>query len=143
MSLKVEILNEQPDVIPDQLLDLLHGLLNKAAELEQVDHKEVVITFVDNERIRELNHDFRQLDKPTDVLSFPLEEEDALGDIIISIPRAREQATEYNHSFEREMGFLTVHGFLHLLGYDHHTDPEEKEMFLRQEQILQAFGLTR
>lgn len=143
MSLRIEILNEQTDPLSEGLMNLLRQLLQKGAEMEQVADKEIALTFVDNERIREINREFRNLDKPTDVLSFPLEEEDALGDIIISIPRAKEQAADYGHSFEREMGFLAVHGFLHLLGYDHHTDEEEKQMFGKQEQILQAYGLIR
>lgn len=143
MSLRVEIINEQQEQVPDELTELLVQLLQKAAEIQEVADKEVAVTFVDNEQIREINKEFRKIDKPTDVLSFPLEEEDALGDIIISIPKAREQAQEYNHTFHREMGFLAVHGFLHLLGYDHETAEQEKEMFTRQEQILQVFGLTR
>jgi len=143
MSLHVEIMNEQEEEISHELTEMLNQLLNLAAEMENVGNKEVAITFVTNEHIREINKEFRQIDKPTDVLSFPLEEEDALGDIIISIPRLKEQALEYGHSFARELGFLTVHGFLHLLGYDHETEAEEKEMFAKQEQILQEFGLTR
>lgn len=143
MSLQVEIIDEQTEEISNEVLEMLNQLLNLAAETEKVANKEVAITFVSNEHIREINREFRHLDKPTDVLSFPLEEEDALGDIIISIPRAKEQAQEYGHSFAREMGFLAVHGFLHLLGYDHETAQEEKEMFAKQEQILQEFGLTR
>ncbi len=143
MTLMVEILNEQEELLTSEQLDTLVHLLEKAAELEGISEKEVAITFVDNERIRELNQQFRNKDKTTDVLSFPLDEEDALGDIIISIPKVREQAEEYGHSFERELGFLTVHGFLHLLGYDHETEAQEREMFARQEQILQVFGLIR
>ncbi len=67
----------------------------------------------------------------------------ALGDIVISVPRMKQQATEYGHSLQRELGFLVLHGVLHLLGYDHQTDEEEKVMFERQENILNAYGLTR
>ena len=143
MTLMVEMLNEQEETITPEQMDTLVHLLEKAAESEGISDKEVAVTFVDNERIKELNRQFRNKDKSTDVLSFPLDEEDSLGDIIISIPKAREQAEEYGHSFERELGFLTVHGFLHLVGYDHETEAEEKEMFARQEQILQQFGLIR
>lgn len=143
MSLHIEFLNEQKDPIADDVIEMLGQLLQVGARIEEVANKEVAITFVSNEHIREINKEFRQIDKATDVLSFPLEEEDALGDIIISIPRAKEQAQEYGHSFAREMGFLAVHGFLHLLGYDHETDEEEKEMFAKQDEILAAFGLTR
>ncbi|MBP1930532.1 rRNA maturation RNase YbeY [Ammoniphilus resinae] len=143
MSIQVEILNEQKDEIAPTMIEMLKQLLQKGAEMEKVEEKEVVVTLVDNEQIKQLNREFRNLDKPTDVLSFPLDEEDSLGDIIISIPRAKEQATEYGHSFERELGFLTIHGFLHLLGYDHHTEEEEKEMFGKQEKILSEYGLSR
>lgn len=143
MNVEVEIMNEQEENIPETLTTLLVKLLNKAAEMEGIKDKEVAVTFVDNDHIQQLNRQFRDKDKPTDVLSFPLDEEDALGDIIISIPKAREQAEQYGHSFEREMGFLAVHGFLHLLGYDHETEEEEKAMFGRQEQILLEYGLTR
>ncbi|MDP4137699.1 MAG: rRNA maturation RNase YbeY, partial [Bacillota bacterium] len=93
---------------------------------------------------------------PTDVISFALEEDGegeveiigadmppVLGDIIISVDKAREQAEEYGHSLMRELGFLTVHGFLHLLGYDHMTEEEEKEMFTKQKEILNRYGLSR
>lgn len=143
MTLRIEFVNEQRDELTMEQLELLKRLLRKAAESEGVTNKEVAVSFVDNERIRRLNKQFRQIDKPTDVLSFPLGEEDMLGDIIISIPKAKEQARAYNHSFERELGFLTVHGFLHLLGYDHQSTAEEKEMFERQERILKQVGLTR
>lgn len=143
MTLRIEFVNEQRDELTMEQLELLKRLLRKAAESEGVTNKEVAVSFVDNERIRRLNKQFRQIDKPTDVLSFPLGEEDMLGDIIISIPKAKEQARAYNHSFERELGFLTVHGFLHLLGYDHQSTAEEKEMFERQERILEQVGLTR
>ena len=105
---------------------------------------EVSVTFTDNEKIRELNRTYRNIDRETDVLSFPLFDEDfsdgekaALGDVVISLEKAVRQAEEYGHSFEREVAFLTVHSLLHLLGYDHETSAEdEKEMFFRQEEIL-------
>jgi probable rRNA maturation factor len=100
--------------------------------------------------------EYRGKDYPTDVISFALEEiteeevpiigEDVprvLGDIIVSVPKAVSQAEEYGHSFEREIGFLIVHGFLHLLGYDHMEKADEQEMFALQEDILNKFGLTR
>ena len=98
---------------------------------------------------------YRDKDKVTDVISFALEEDEpeidineldiprVLGDIIICTDVAHEQAENYGHSFERELGFLALHGFLHLLGYDHMTDEDEKEMFGRQDAILNAYGLTR
>lgn len=108
---------------------------------------EVSITFTDNESIRELNREYRDIDRPTDVLSFPMDDEgdgSVLGDIVISLERAMEQAEEYGHSLEREISFLTVHSCLHLLGYDHETGEEdEKEMFGKQEAILQTIGQLR
>lgn len=113
------------------------------------------ITFTDNEGIRALNNEYRHKDSATDVLSFPMytmrdgdvPEEDIaaeLGDIVLSLERAGEQAKEYGHSFERETAFLTVHSVLHLLGYDHETSPEEEaDMFRRQREIMEILGLKR
>lgn len=158
--LQVEILNEQQEEISEATIQLMEKCLRAAAASEDVSG-EVVVTLVDDARIHELNRDYRGVDRPTDVLSFAMNEEgegemeifvdeeelaefpNMLGDIVISIPRTKAQAEEYGHSFEREIGFLVVHGFLHLLGYDHGTAEEEKEMFGKQEEILQSIGLTR
>jgi probable rRNA maturation factor len=169
--------------ISHELIARLEELLRLAGSAEQVKDGEVALTFVDDEAIRELNKQYRGIDKPTDVLSFSMLEmtedeltivfgdeefadddfapdaghdeaededeeegesyEEPLGDIVISVPRAIAQAQEYGHSIERELGFLFVHGFLHLIGYDHNTEEEEKAMFSRQEDILQQAGLTR
>lgn len=138
--------------ITEQQAQLLSELLQIAAEAEQVAGGEVSLSFVDDEAIQSLNREYRGVDSPTDVLSFPmlsedewdsLEPEDLLGDIIISIPTAIRQSEQYGHSFERELGFLLVHGFLHLLGYDHETEEQEQEMFALQERILQQAGLAR
>jgi probable rRNA maturation factor len=156
MKLMIDFIDETNEVTEEQL-ETIEKLLNYAAKLENVDdNAEVSITFVDNETIQEINREYRSIDKPTDVISFALEEmgEDeveivgddlprVLGDIIISIPKAKEQAEEYGHSFMRELGFLAVHGFLHLLGYDHETPEDEKKMFTRQKEILEAYGLKR
>ncbi|UFT97814.1 rRNA maturation RNase YbeY [Radiobacillus kanasensis] len=145
------------DQVKPEHFDLVEKLLEQAAELEQVsDEAELSVSFVDNDEIQTINREYRNIDKPTDVISFAMQEsmEDEpeivgddvpllLGDIIISVDKAEEQATEYNHSFERELGFLAVHGFLHLLGYDHMNEDDEKKMFGRQEEILHAFGLSR
>jgi probable rRNA maturation factor len=108
------------------------------------------IAFVSNQRIKTLNRDWMGKNKPTDVLSFPLELDPPpagvpweVGEIVISLERAQEQASEYGHSFEREMAFLFVHGMLHVLGFDHMEPDEEKEMFGRQKQILAAAGFRR
>ncbi|WCN38780.1 rRNA maturation RNase YbeY [Aneurinibacillus uraniidurans] len=159
MKIDVEFIQEYEPEVSDELLATLARVLEAAAELEEVDG-EVTVTFVDNESIHELNRDYRGIDRPTDVLSFAMNEEgedemeiildeemdelpNMLGDIVISIPKAREQAEEYGHSFEREMGFLVAHGFLHLLGYDHETEEDEKEMFARQDEILNRVRLVR
>ena len=106
---------------------------------------EVSVTFTDNEGIRALNRTYREIDRATDVLSFPLfeetETEKQLGDIVLSLERCREQANEFGHSFERECAFLTVHSTLHLLGYDHvNSEEEERDMRARQTAIVTAMG---
>lgn len=155
MALSLVWNNESyPDISPEWI-PKLEQLLQIAGEAEGVQEGEVSLSFVDDETIRELNREYRGIDRPTDVLSFPLVEEDAelvpeeadghlmWGDIIISVPAARRQSEEYGHSLEREIGFLFVHGFLHLLGYDHDTEENEREMFDLQEDILQRAGLKR
>ena len=156
MSLTIDFLDET-DTVKEEATARLASLLNFAAEqLKVEDGSEVSITFVGNERIREINREYRKKDVPTDVISFPMEEPGdgemeitgdgmprILGDIIISIPKTEEQAKEYGHSFMRELGFLAVHGFLHLLGFDHETKEEETEMFSLQKDILDGYGLSR
>lgn len=156
MSLEIDLFDEVQQLSDDEIEEI-KKLLNFAAVKEKVEPgSEVSVTFVSNERIHEINREYRQKDRPTDVISFALEEEGEgelkvvgdeipriLGDIIISTAKAREQAEEYNHSFMRELGFLAVHGFLHLLGYDHETEEQEKEMFTKQREILDEYGLIR
>ncbi|MGM0752215.1 MAG: rRNA maturation RNase YbeY [Bacillota bacterium] len=156
MTLLIDFIDET-EKLSDEETNLVQNILNFAAIKEEVeDDSEVSVTFVTNERIQEINREYRHKDLPTDVISFALEElgEDeveivggqiprVLGDIIISIDRAKEQAEEYNHSFSRELGFLALHGFLHLLGYDHMEEIDEKEMFQRQKDILDEYGLKR
>lgn len=158
MKLKIYFENEQ-DKLP--ITYKLKMLIREAVEatLDFEDYRnicEVSVTFTDNEGIRELNNKFRQIDRPTDVLSFPLfdfegssdeppvdEMMNMLGDIVISLERAKEQADEYGHSFEREVAFLTVHSMLHLLGYDHETGEEDdKNMRARQSEIMDIMGLS-
>ncbi len=107
--------------------------------------KNMQIIFVDQNTIHEMNKTYRNIDRPTDVLSFINDDPDdnSLGDIFISIEQARIQAADYGHSFEREIGFLAVHGYLHLLGFDHHTEAEEKIMIQEQERILKNAHLER
>lgn len=165
MSLELVWNNEQEQFeITEELIALLESILQKAGEAEGVEDGEVDLTFVDDEAIHELNREYRGIDRPTDVLSFAMHEvtndeleiiyeldegeeqgnvPDVLGDIIISVPRAKLQSEEYGHSLERELGFLFVHGFLHLLGYDHQDEASEAEMMGKQEAVLAEVGLTR
>lgn len=120
------------------------------AELESLDPEaEVSLSFVDNETIRGLNDQYRGIDEPTDVLSFPqdddlpLELPYILGDIVISLERAAEQAQEYGHGLEREVLYLAVHGLLHLIGYDHQTEEDKSAMRAREEEVLAKLGLGR
>lgn len=153
----VEIIDEQ-QYLTEDTKDMLVKLLVCAANYENIDkdNTELSLSFVDIEEIHNINKEYRGIDRPTDVISFALNDEvedeldiiggdetNYLGDIIICVDIAKEQAKEYNHSVERELGFLTVHGFLHLLGYDHMTEEEEKEMFSKQDAILAEFGLNR
>ena len=109
------------------------------------------IIFVSNEEIHEINKEYRNIDRVTDVISFALEDNEEetfseyrlLGDIYIAIDVAYDQAIEYNHSREREVCFLATHGILHLLGYDHMTIEEEKEMFEKQEELLKEYEINR
>lgn len=156
MHLELDLVDETNE-LNESNLEFVSNLLNHAAKMEELEiGTEVSVTFVTNEAIHEINKQYRQKDAPTDVISFALEEVTegemvpvgvdmprVLGDIIISVERTKEQAQEYGHSFERELGFLAVHGFLHLLGYDHMTKEDEEEMFGRQKVILDAFGLSR
>ncbi|MFD3269124.1 rRNA maturation RNase YbeY [Paenibacillus dendritiformis] len=165
-SVKLEWNNEQERLpIEPRLIELLERILQEAARTEGVDGGEVALTFVDDAGIHELNREYRGIDRPTDVLSFAMREstdeemdilyeveedaelarldDDLLGDIIISTERAQAQAEEYGHSLEREIGFLFVHGFLHLLGYDHQDEKSEREMMDKQEAVLGRVGLIR
>lgn len=150
-------LNDQTESLSNENLQLIEKMLHHAAEDQGIEAgSELSVTFVNNEEIQQINNDYRGKNDPTDVISFAMEElgegeiainvpgaPRMLGDIVISIERAKEQAADYGHSEERELGFLAIHGFLHLLGYDHMEDEDEKEMTEKQESILQSFGLRR
>ena len=162
----IEIVDETGQV-SEEIIKQTQDILEFAAQKTGKEKKEMAVTFVTNERSHELNLEYRDTDRPTDVISLEykpeldiaIDEEDLLnhpeltemlddfdayiGELFISVDKAREQAEEYGHSFEREMGFLAVHGFLHINGYDHYTPEEEAEMFGIQEEILTAYGLTR
>lgn len=161
--MKLSILNQQDKL---KVTKEMRGLIKQAAEatLDYMGFRkdvEISVMLTDNGEIRTLNNLHRGIDRATDVLSFPMFEYDesgeivedyaefnelgelCLGDIVISMERAQEQAAEYGHSIDREVGFLTVHSMLHLLGYDHMTDEDEAEMFGYQDEILNEMGLER
>ena len=157
MSNKVLITNSQKAVkVPSGLRILIRRACNAVLEYEHFDDPaEISVTFVDNASIAELNNQYRNKPMPTDVLSFPLGENGVydvdenngrkmLGDIVISMERAQEQATLYGHPLQREVAFLTVHSMLHLLGYDHETSPlEERKMREKEEEVLGELGISR
>jgi probable rRNA maturation factor len=154
---KVNILNQQNKVkVPTGVRMLIRRCCHAVLELEKFDGSaEVSVSFVDNEQIHKLNKEYRDIDKPTDVLSFPLGEDgkydknpdtDAymLGDIVISVEKAIEQAEEYGHTLQREIGYLTVHSMLHLMGYDHvDGGVEAVRMREKEENVLTNLGLKR
>ena len=148
--------SDHTDLVKDEWYEQIDSLLTFAKKQENIESDaELSVTFVDKDEIQNINKVYRDKDKVTDVISFALEEDEpgidmndleiprVLGDIIICTDVAQEQAESYGHSFERELGFLALHGFLHLLGYDHMTEDDEKEMFGRQDAILNSYGLTR
>ncbi len=154
---KVVITNEQKKVkIPKGMRLLIRRCCTAVLVMEEFPQDaEVSVTIVDNERIRELNKQFRDIDSETDVLSFPLGEngvydinydtnEAELGDIVLSLEKAEEQAARYGHSLDREVGYLTVHSMLHLLGYDHEKGGIELvRMREKEEKVLTELGLRR
>ncbi|MBQ3615009.1 MAG: rRNA maturation RNase YbeY [Anaerotignum sp.] len=149
--------NRTEELLSAELEDAIQKAAAESLKYEAFDENcEISVSIVDNEEIRQINKQFRNIDRATDVLSFPMltfeEGEEAevnendeiiLGDIIISLERAREQAEEYGHSLKREIAFLTAHSMLHLLGYDHMEPEEEAEMFRRQKEILIQAGFPR
>ncbi len=132
-------------------LDTVKDLLDFVVERESLQNCMFNIIIVDNEYIHKINKEYRGIDRPTDVISFALEDNKdfiepefrVLGDIYISVDKAHEQAILYGHSFLRELSFLTVHGLLHLLGYDHMEKEDEIVMFGKQDELLNAFGITK
>lgn len=147
---KLEIFKQVEDEIVE--LEEVEKVLYKAMEKEGLENTSFNLIIVDNEYIHELNKTYRNIDRETDVITFALEDEDSLvigtderilGDIYISIDKARSQAEEYGHGLLRELAFLAVHGFYHLLGYDHMSQEEEKIMFKKQEEVLLEYGISR
>jgi len=158
--MKISIINKQKKImINKELRETIKNIIVKAVELENIKVPfEVCIVLTGNIAIRKLNRKFRNMDKPTDVLSFPMfekseikrifkkgseEEIIAFGDIVMSLEKAAEQAEEYGHSFEREAGYLAVHGFLHLIGYDHIGKEEKEIMREKEEKIMSSMSLER
>ena len=147
---KVELFNQTEKEINE--LDTVLKVLDSALKKENLDNVSFNLIIVDNEYIHELNRTYRNIDRETDVITFALEDEDSivlpsdervLGDIYISIDKAESQSQEYGHSLLRELSFLAVHGFYHLLGYDHMTEEDEKVMFKKQEEVLEEYGISR
>ncbi|MBM7618099.1 putative rRNA maturation factor [Weissella uvarum] len=156
------LIDESKPGLSEEHLQLVHDVLNYAGKaLDLPDNTEMSVTFVNNDEIQRYNREYRGLDKPTDVISFAIEDDDDdlplmldeemqaeipknIGDLIVSVDKIGEQAEYLEHSWERELGFLVVHGFLHLNGYDHmRSEADEKEMFDLQRKILDDYGLTR
>ena len=157
MTLEIYFSNEQAKFLADETLEkLVHKAVEGALEFEEVDFDcEVSVTFTDNEGIHELNREYRNKDSATDVLSFPMyafTDDDMpdteftveLGDIVVSLERAKEQSEEFGHSYEREVAFLCVHSVLHLLGYDHElSDEDDADMRERQRKIMENINILR
>ena len=154
--------------VTDELINIINEVCEQSLKAEEMNVPyQISLLFVDNEEIREINRDTRGIDKATDVLSFPMldypqnkvfkevykdtkfneiyldGDELVLGDMVLSLERAKEQSIEYNHSFNREVCYLVVHSILHLLGYDHMEDEEKKVMRKREEEILEKLNITR
>ena len=157
MTLEIYFSNDQSKYSADESLEqLVHKAVAGALEFEEIDFDcEVSVTFTDNEGIHELNREYRNKDSATDVLSFPMyafTEDDMpdtdftveLGDIVVSLERAKEQAEEFGHSYEREVAFLCVHSVLHLLGYDHElSEEDDADMRERQRKIMEKINILR
>lgn len=149
------LISREPEELPadDLAVATVEEAAAKVSELYGLDRAELSVTLTDNQHIHAINRQYRGVDRPTDVISFALNESDepevqdaevnVLGDIIISLERAAEQAKEYGHSYRREVAFLTVHGLLHLLGYDHMEEAERLEMEEEQRVVMEALGIGR
>ena len=143
----------------EQYIELVQKVMVQAFQTEHIDKSNLYIDVIltNPENIRKINKEHRNIDKETDVLSFPMFEkeeiedrirskneiEEVLGDVVISIPRVEEQAKEYGHSFERELAYMLVHGFCHLMGYDHIEEEDKKIMRIQEEKILETLSITR
>ena len=150
------IISNYPEELsfPAEIEENVRAAAEKVGELYGVENGEVSVTLTNNDYIHQLNRKYRQIDRPTDVLSFALNESEepdiengpdinVLGDIILSVERAEEQAADYGHSLRREIAFLTVHGMLHLLGYDHMEEADRLEMEKEQRYVMGQLGISR
>ena len=146
----IEVFNLTEENLDDELSKLKEFLINVSKD-EKLGNVIFNVIIVDNDKIHEINKQYRNIDRETDVISFALEDDKSfnttevrmLGDIYISIDRVRSQAEEYGHSFKRELYFLAIHGLLHLLGYDHMKEEDERVMFAKQEEVLNRYGIKR
>lgn len=146
---KVELI-KQVDIDIEELEEV-QKFMEYSLEYLKLDNVTFNIIIIDNDMIHTINREYRGIDRPTDVITFALEDDNTfislderiLGDIYISIDRAKEQAIDYGHSLLRELCFLTIHGILHLLGYDHMKEDDEKVMFELQERVLTSYGIKR
>ena len=150
------IISNEPEELafPAEIAANVRAAAEKVGELYGLADAELSVTLTDNAHIHAMNREYRHIDRPTDVLSFALNESEepavtggpavnVLGDIIISVERANEQAAEYGHSLRREIAFLTVHGLLHLLGYDHMEEADRLEMEKEQKYVMEQLGIPR
>lgn len=145
----VSFINETNEELEE--IKTLEKLIEYAIKFKKIDNVIFSIIFIEDDKMHELNMNYRNIDRTTDVLSFAFEDNNdiknqkvrLLGEIYISINKAKAQALEYSHSYLRELSFLMIHGFLHLLGYDHQNEKDEKEMFQCQEEILNGYGIKR
>lgn len=142
--------DRQDDIeITEEIKNLIEKSIAAVLKIEKLDENvEVSVSFVDDDEIRDLNREYRGVDKSTDVLSFPMDDEfiidnRILGDVIINTRRVMEQAEELGHSNERELSYLTVHSILHLLGYDHMEDEDKKEMREREKLAMKELSIYR
>ena len=141
--MEILINNRKGPAVSSEMISLVKEVVQRVLRLEEVENVlEVSILITDNREIKALNNRYREEDLPTDVLSFVMDEE-YLGDIVISWDKVLEQAEKYGHSKKRELAFLTVHGLLHLLGYDHLVEKDRFRMCQREEEILQRLGFDR
>ena len=153
--MEIIISNEPEELeVPQEYIDNIRTAIETVGRLYGVEDSEVSVTLTDNAHIHVINRKYRGVDRPTDVISFAFNESEEpevvggisvnmLGDLIISLERAEEQAADYGHSVRREVAFLTVHGMLHLLGYDHMEDEEREEMEAEQRFVMDKLGISR